>query len=58
MEVEAGGVERRKVVEVGKHGKRQQEKDILSVTVVKVEQQRHQANAEMNKRTGHDILSF
>jgi hypothetical protein len=52
----AARVKRCEMIEVGKHGKRQQEKDVLPVAAIKINQQRHKGDSNVNNWAGHYIL--
>jgi hypothetical protein len=46
------------MIEVGKHGERQQEQNVLPVTIVKIKQQRYECNSNVNNEAGHCVLTL
>jgi hypothetical protein len=44
------------MIKVGKHGERQQEQNVLPVTIVKIKQQRHEGDYNVNNWAGHYIF--
>jgi hypothetical protein len=44
------------MIEVGKHGERQQEKNVLPVAVIKINQQRHEGDSNVNNWAGHYVF--
>ena len=57
MEDLPGCVKRCEMIEVGKHGERQQEKNVLPVAVIKIKQQRHEGDSNVNNWAGRYFFS-